>query len=152
MANVSADMETIKSKFTGKWKLTKSEGLDDYLKSIDINFMARKMAATASVTLEVSVDGNTIRVVTNGPKNSTEECQLNQEADKKDPSGNDITAVVTFENGKMVTKTRPRNNSKAKEATVTREIIPGTGGKPDEMIMTVNNGVAEMTRYFAKQS
>ncbi|XP_033748125.1 fatty acid-binding protein, adipocyte-like [Pecten maximus] len=149
-SDVAADLETIKQKFVGKWKLTKSEGLDEYLKFLGLNFVFRKLAAAASCTVEISVEEDKICFITHGPKTSTEVFSLNTEWELKDPVGNDITAIVTFEGGMLVNNSKPRGNSKAKKTKVTREICVGAAGKV-EMVMTVNAEALVMKRYFDKQ-
>ncbi|XP_033748123.1 fatty acid-binding protein, heart-like [Pecten maximus] len=148
--DVSADLEAIKKKFSGKWKLRNSEGLDEYLKFIGLNFVFRKVATAASCTVDISVEEDKIRLITHGPKTSNDVFNLNTELEDTDPVGNEMTAVVTFEGGNLVTNSKPRNKSKAKETKVTREIIKGDDGK-DEMIMTVNAGTLVMKRFFVKQ-
>ncbi|XP_069135368.1 fatty acid-binding protein homolog 5-like [Argopecten irradians] len=150
--DVAADLEAIDKKFSGKWKLTKNENLDDYLKLIGLNFIMRKAAGAAGCTVEISIEGDKVRLITKGPRTSDDSFRLHETLDDKDPVGNELTATVTFEDGKLVTKSEPRNNSKAKKTTVTREIIPGADGKPDELLMTVTAETVVMKRTFVKQN
>ncbi|XP_060074605.1 fatty acid-binding protein, heart-like [Ylistrum balloti] len=149
-SDVSADLLAIKDKFGGTWTLTKNEKLDEYLKLIGLNFLFRKVAMAAGCTLEISVEGDKVRFITKGPKTSNHAFLLNTELEDDDPVGNAMTAVVTFTDGKIVTTSKPRGKSKAKDTTVTREVITREDGK-QELIMTVNAGEVEMKRYFEKQ-
>ncbi|OWF48078.1 fatty acid-binding protein, heart-like [Mizuhopecten yessoensis] len=151
-SDVPADLEAIRNRFAGEWKLMNSEGLDEYLKFIGLNFLFRKVAGNASCTVIISVEENKVRLITKGPKTQDHAFNLNTEVDDSDPVGNEMTAVVTFEDGKLVTNSKPRNKSNAKVTKVTREVIAGVKGKPDEMIMTVEAGTLVMKRFFVKQN
>ncbi|XP_060074606.1 cellular retinoic acid-binding protein 2-like [Ylistrum balloti] len=153
LSDTSADLEAIKRTFVGKWKLTKTEGQDEYLKLLGVNFMLRKVAAAAGssgTTIDISVDGEQIRIVNTGPKKTTNKLfKLNIESEDTDPVDNAVTAITTFECGRLVTNSKPRDKSKAKETKVSREVTIGANGK-EEMIMTVNAESVVMKRYFVR--
>jgi hypothetical protein len=50
----------------GKFQLVSSEGLDDYLKALGVGFARRKLAATISPTIFISIEENGIKIIFHG--------------------------------------------------------------------------------------
>ncbi|KAK3083623.1 hypothetical protein FSP39_000421 [Pinctada imbricata] len=120
-------LEEIEKSIVGTWVLTKNENLDGYLKEIGVNFVLRKLANAASSTMTISVDQTTqkVRIVTKGPKDSDHEFSLDTEVESNDPQDNLMRATVTWEEGKLVTDSKPAPGSKAKATKVIRSIEDG---------------------------
>ncbi|VDI46749.1 Hypothetical predicted protein [Mytilus galloprovincialis] len=135
----------IGSSIAGTWILVKNENLDDYLKEIGVNFVLRKIAAAASSTMIISVEGDQVRIITKGPKDSDHSFKLGEEVESNDPQDNPMKATVNWEDGKLITTAKPTEGSKAKATRVERRI------EGDQLIMDVSVNAVMMRRIWKKK-
>ncbi|XP_054158608.1 fatty acid-binding protein-like [Oppia nitens] len=91
------------AEFAGKWKLDKSDNFDNFLKELGINFMMRKMAGTASPTVEISRDGDsfTFKTITS-IKTSSVTFTLGQEFEEERLDGKKVKSVMTLDGNKLI--------------------------------------------------
>ncbi|XP_033748126.1 fatty acid-binding protein, adipocyte-like [Pecten maximus] len=146
MADSEAALEEVVNTIGGVWVLDKNENLDDYLKEIGVNFMLRKLATVASSTMTITREGNEIRIVTKGPKDTDVKFELGKEVVSHDPNDNELKAIVTWSGGKLTTDSTPTDGSKAKATLVERWI------EDDQLIMSVKVNDVKMKRIFKKKS
>ncbi|CAG5119018.1 unnamed protein product [Candidula unifasciata] len=55
-------LREIKEKFSGRWKLIRSDPYDEYLKAAGVGFFARKLAISRAPEQEISIKGNKIHI------------------------------------------------------------------------------------------
>ncbi|XP_060074609.1 fatty acid-binding protein 9-like [Ylistrum balloti] len=141
-----AALDEVVQTIGGVWVLVRNENLDEYLKEIGVNFVLRKLAAAASSTMTITREGNQIRIVTKGPKDTDVIFELNKEVLSHDPNDNEMKATVTWSGGKLTTDSEPTEGSKGK-ATLVERWIEG-----EELIMSVKVNNVVMKRIFKKKS
>lgn len=108
--------------------------------------MLRKLAAAASSTMTISVEEGQVRIVTKGPKDSDHKFHLNEEVDSQDPQDNPMKAVVSWEDGKLITVAKPAEGSKGKATRIERRVVG------EELIMDVTVNAVVMRRIFKKKN
>jgi hypothetical protein len=118
--------------FKGKYKRTSAEQYEEFLKvgkvsmirpsttqALDVNFLLRKAATVSTPEMEVTEADGTWTITTSTTLKTMQlkfkvehllllTChndlmQLNEEFDEVTPDGREVTALVTFEDGKIVT-------------------------------------------------
>ncbi|CAH1781469.1 unnamed protein product [Owenia fusiformis] len=107
---------------SGKWKVGKSENLDAFLTALGVNVAMRKIATNASITQEITQDGNDMTVVMKLPL----KCNGFGFAKRKIASAAPLTVVIT-QDGDNVTVS---NQSPIK--TKTTKFTVGSGEFEDE--------------------
>jgi len=127
--------------FEGVYKLTKTEGFDEFLKEIGVGMIKRKLANSTTPELEVKQDGDTWTVKTKTAlKNSEIKFKLGEEFEEVRQDDVKVKSTITQDGNtwKQVQKAD-------KEVTITREFTA-------EGVNTVAscNGVTS-TRFYARQ-
>ncbi|KAK3596538.1 hypothetical protein CHS0354_013222 [Potamilus streckersoni] len=135
----------IQQQLAGVWVLQTNENLDEYLKEIGVGFVLRKLAAAASSTMTITIEGEKIRIVTKGAKDTEAFFALGEEFDNTDPQDNPVKAIATWNDGCLFTDARPVDPNKGKAQQVERRIVNGNL----EMKITVNDVVCK--RIFKKK-
>ncbi|XP_069135370.1 fatty acid-binding protein, adipocyte-like [Argopecten irradians] len=146
MADSEANLAEIEKTIGGVWVLVKNENLDEYLKEIGVNFVLRKLAAAASSTMTITREGNEIRIVTKGPKDTDVKFELGKELVSHDPNDNEMKATVTWSEGILTTDSSPTEGSKGKATMVKRWI------ENDQLMMTVTVNSITLKRIFKRKS
>lgn len=86
------------AQFDGKYKLKSSENFDAFLKEIGIGLVTRKLANTASPTLEITTDGDYTTIKAVAPfKTQTTRFKLGEEFEEERMDGKKVKSVVTAE-------------------------------------------------------
>lgn len=49
------------NQFLGSWKLEKSEGMDEFLKAMDVGLVKRKLINSSSPTFTIELDGEKVK-------------------------------------------------------------------------------------------
>ncbi|XP_071181113.1 fatty acid-binding protein, adipocyte-like [Mytilus edulis] len=136
--------DEMKEKFDGKWKVYKSENLDEILKALEIGFPLRKIAAQFSPVHTITIDGRKINLIIEaGPKKKEEDFLLDAEVDKKTEDGRDGKCMTTYTDGVWTTLTTPNDTTKS-AITVSRVIQGG------DLVMTISRGDVTGKRIFKR--
>jgi len=94
--------------FVGKWNLVDSENFDEYMKTVGVGFMTRKIGATVKPVLTVSVNGDHWKMLSESTfKNLTTEFDLGKEFEETTADGRTMKSTFTLENGKLMQKQLP---------------------------------------------
>merc|ERR1712176_753892 len=118
--------------FKGKYERTSAENYEEILKVLDVNFLLRKAATVSTPTLEVTEAGGEWTITTATTlKTMTLKFKLGEEFDETTPDGREVKALVTFDNGKIVTVQTAKEEGQ-KSTKSTREM-----NGADELIYTM---------------
>merc|ERR1712096_220772 len=118
--------------FKGKYERTSADKYEELLKELDVNFLLRKAATVSTPVMEVTEDGGVWTIKTSTILKTMElKFKLGEEFDETTPDGREVTAVVTFEDGKIVTVQKAK-----KEGQKSTKSIREMNGA-DEMIYTM---------------
>merc|ERR1712106_122971 len=118
--------------FKGKYERTSAENYDEMLKVLDVNLLLRKAATASTPVLEVTEDGGNWTIKTSTTlKNMELKFKLGEPFDETTADGRDVSSLVTFEGGKIVTVQKAKNDGE-KSTKSTREMA-----SPDEMVYTI---------------
>jgi len=133
-------METL----VGTWKVDRSENFDDFLKAMDVNFMIRKMASAAPVTVTIEFDGTHVTITTVTMKTLVMKFRLGEEFIFEHPMEGEQKTKIDLD-GKVL-KAESTSVKKGKRVTTEREVING------EMVTTIRVDNVKCVRYFKKVS
>merc|ERR1712192_313935 len=102
------------------------------LKILDVNMLLRKAACASTPKMDVSEDGGVWTIKTSTTLKTMElKIKLGEQFDETTPDGREVTAVVTFEDGKIVTVQKAKKEGQKSTKSV-REM-----NGPDEMVYTM---------------
>eukprot|EP00092_Neocalanus_flemingeri_P013229 GFUD01014259.1.p1 GENE.GFUD01014259.1~~GFUD01014259.1.p1 ORF type:complete len:138 (-),score=41.21 GFUD01014259.1:82-495(-) len=130
--------------FKGKFERIAAENYEEFLKALNVGFLLRKAATVSTPVMEVSEAGGTWSLKTSTTlKNMELKFKLGEEFDETTPDGRETRAVVTFDDGKIVTvQTAKKAGQKS-----TRSVREMTG--PDQMLYTM---MIEGSQVVCKQT
>ncbi len=125
--------------FVGKYERVSAEKYDDFLKTLDVNFLLRKAATVSSPVMEVAKEGDLWSIKTSTSLKSMElKFELGKEFEETTADGREVTAVVTLEGNKLITVQKAK---KAGEKS-TKSVREFNG---DEVIQTMTiDGVDDL--------
>ena len=125
--------------FVGKYKLVFAEKYDDFLKTLDVNFLLRKAATVSSPFMEVAKDGDVWTIKTSTSLKSMElKFEIGKEFEETTADGREVTACVSLDGNKLVTVQKAK---KAGEKS-TKSIREFNG---DEVVQTMTiDGVDDL--------
>jgi len=130
----------------GKWKMDSSENFDEYLKALDVNVMLRKMASTATPTMEVSEEAGTFQLKTATTfKTTTITFKLNEPFDEETADGRKVKSTMTWEAGTLV-HDQKGDPEKGQKDTVIRRTFDG-----DTMSLKCTVGDIIATRIYKRE-
>jgi len=126
--------------FKGKFERTSADQYEEFLKALEVNFLLRKAATVSTPVMEVTEDGGVWNIKTSTTLKTMElKFKLGEEFDETTPDGRDVTAVVTFEEGKIVTVQKAKKDGQKSTKSV-REM-----NGADEMVYTMTvDGMVEL--------
>merc|ERR1711892_255965 len=118
--------------FKGKFERVSAENYEELLKVLDVNFLLRKAATVSNPVMEISEEGGTWTIKTSTTLKSMEmKFKLGATFDETTPDGRQVSSVVNFEGGKIVSfQTAKKAGVKSTKAT--RELIG------NELIYTIS--------------
>ncbi|XP_075827609.1 fatty acid-binding protein 5 isoform X1 [Microtus pennsylvanicus] len=106
----------------GRWRLTESQGFEEYMKELGVGLALRKMGAMAKPDCVISCDGNNITVKTESTLKTTQfSCTLGEKFDETTADGRKTQTICTFTDGALV----QHQNWDGKESTITRRVKDG---------------------------
>ncbi|OQV13472.1 putative Cellular retinoic acid-binding protein 2 [Hypsibius exemplaris] len=116
-------MATPVADITGRWDLHSSEGFEDYLKAVGVNFVLRKLICSISAsTLEITKEGDTYTLKTISSMKTVEtKFKLNEEFDDKLMDGRECQTLFTLDGNVLKTRQKTKDGF---ETTIEREITP----------------------------
>ncbi|KAM9308631.1 myelin P2 protein-like [Gastrophryne carolinensis] len=127
--------------FIGTWKLTDSQGLDEYMQCLGVGFAARKAGAMAKPNLVISRNGDEICVRTESALKSVElKFKLGEEFDETTPDNRKTKTLITCEDGVLIQVQK----WDGKETTIKRELKNG------QLVVTCSIGDVTCVRTFDK--
>merc|ERR1711915_655053 len=98
--NRRQDMEA----FKGKFERVAATNYEELLKLMDVSFLLRKAATVSTPVMEISEDGGTWTMKTSTTLKAMElEFKLGEKFDETTADGREVSSVVTFDAGKIVT-------------------------------------------------
>jgi len=125
----------------GKYVMTKSENFDEYMKEVGVNFVLRKMAATATPTTEITNSGDDWNIKTTTTFKTTEiKFKLGEPFAEETADGRKCDSTITLDGNKMVHV----QNCGGKEYKILREFAD------KGMVMTLKAGDVTCTRTYEK--
>lgn len=130
----------------GKWKLTKSENFDEYMKAIGVGMILRNMANLATPTVEiVKVDDDTWNLITTATFKTTElKFKLDgSEFEETTGDGRKVMTKMTWDETGVLTQDQVGTGN-CKGSVLTRTF------KDDEMTIVLKCGDVVSTRVYKK--
>merc|ERR1712062_880492 len=107
-------------------------GYEEFLKALDVSFMLRKAATVSTPVMEVTEEGGVWTIKTSTTLKTMElKFKLGEPFDETTPDGREVTATVTFEDGKIVSVQKAKKDGQ-KSTRSTREM-----NGPDELVYTM---------------
>merc|ERR1711931_460566 len=90
--------------FIGKYERTAAEKYEEFLKALDVNFMLRKAATISTPVMEITNEGDIWTIKTSTTLKTMElKFKLGEKFDETTADGREVSSVVTYEGGKIVT-------------------------------------------------
>merc|ERR1712066_1211435 len=112
--------------FKGKWERTAADNYEELLKVLDVNFLLRKAATASNPKVDITEEGGEWTI----KQSTTLKFKLGEEFEETTADGREVSSVVTFEDGKIVTVQTAKKEG-AKSTKSTREIVD------DELVYTI---------------
>ncbi|OWF39777.1 cellular retinoic acid-binding protein 1-like [Mizuhopecten yessoensis] len=138
-------LDQIKDSLVGKWKMDRSENFEEFLKEVGVNMVLRKLAPLAKPTMNISIEGETIKIITDIAVRREEDFFKLDEVFEKEREGEMFRGCATWEDGKLkITGTPLNSKSKMKAPTIYRERVG------DEMLLTMCVSDVVCKRYFKR--
>ncbi|XP_067671066.1 cellular retinoic acid-binding protein 2-like [Haliotis asinina] len=136
-------LEEIQQKFSGKWKLCRSEKFEDLMKEMGVNIVARKLAAAGKPEQEVEVKDGKIRILYKTGFWDREDNFTLDEEFENERNGVKHKVIASYSDGKLETIATPIDSELPSQRTV-RDVVDG------EMVMTIYAREVVCTRYFKR--
>jgi len=107
--------------FVGKYKMISSENFDEYMKSLGVGLVSRKMANSVSPALEfiVSADGECVMKTITTIRSTEIKFKVGEEFEETTFDGRKCKSVVVVEGGNTLVHTQ---RCDGKEYKITREL------------------------------
>merc|ERR1711874_443492 len=126
-------LATTMDAFKGKYTRTNAEQYEEFLKALDVGILLRKAATYSTPVMEITEADGTWNIKTSTTLKSMElKFKLDEEFEETTPDGRDVTAKVTFEDGKIVTVQKAK-----KEGQKSTKSVRELAGDGDELIYTM---------------
>merc|ERR1711892_697180 len=118
--------------FKGKFERTSADQYEEFLKALEGNFLVGKAATVSTPVMEVSEEGGAWTIKTSTTLKTMElKFKLGEEFDETTPDGREVSAVVTFDDGKIVTVQKAKKDGQKS----TKSVMEMNGA--DEMVYTM---------------
>merc|ERR1712142_284668 len=111
--------------FKGKYERIHAENYEEFLKVLDVGLLLRKAATVSTPVMEITEADGTWNIKTSTTLKTMElKFKLDEQFDETTPDGREVSAKVTFEDGKIVTVQKAKKDGQ-KSTKSTRELIDG---------------------------
>merc|ERR1712121_357040 len=118
--------------FKGKYERTSADQYEEFLKALEVNFLLRKAATWSTPHMEITeTDGNWSIKTSTTLKTMELKFKIGEEFDETTPDGREVSSLVTFEDGKIVTVQKAKKEGQKSTKSI-RE-MNGT----DELVYTM---------------
>merc|ERR1711970_352141 len=118
--------------FKGKYERTSADKYEELLKELDVSFLLRKAATVSTPVLEITEEGVVWNIKTSTTLKTMElKFKFGEPFDETTPDGRDVTATVTFEDGKIVSVQKAKKDGQKSTKSV-REM-----NGADELVYTM---------------
>ncbi|TKR95785.1 hypothetical protein L596_009909 [Steinernema carpocapsae] len=132
--------------FIGKWKLVDSENFESYLKEIGVGMMTREMLENTKLLLEVSIDGDKVKMQSTTPvKSHTMEFKLDEETEYDTIDGRKMKAAFEIVDGKLLQHEEPTTSGYTTSSDIIRWI------EDDKLIVKLESHGVISKRIYEKQ-
>lgn len=130
----------------GKWKMTKSENFDEYMKAVGVGLVLRNLASVAKPTVEITKDDDTWKMVTSATFKTTElSFKLDgSEFEETTGDGRKVTTTMTWDEADGVLTQNQVGKEGVKGSVLTRTF------KDDEMTLVLKVDDVVSTRVYKK--
>ncbi|KAM9308630.1 myelin P2 protein-like [Gastrophryne carolinensis] len=127
--------------FIGTWKLTDSQGFDEYMQCLGVGFATRKAGAMAKPNVIIAKNGDEICLKTESTLKTTElKFKLGEEFEETTADNRKTRTVITCDDG-VLTQVQKWNG---KETTIKRELKNG------QLVVTCTMGDVTCVRTYDK--
>jgi len=117
--------------FKGKFTRSSADQYEEFLKALDVGMLLRKAATFSTPVMEITEADGTWSIKTSTTMKTMElKFKLDEEFEETTPDGRDVTAKVTFEDGKIVTVQKAKKEGQKSTRSV-REMVG------DELVYTM---------------
>jgi len=117
--------------FKGKFTRSSADQYEEFLKALDVGMLLRKAATFSTPVMEITEADGTWSIKTSTTMKTMElKFKLDEEFEETTPDGRDVTAKVTFEDGKIVTVQKAKKEGQKSTRSV-RELVG------DELVYTM---------------
>ncbi|TKR95517.1 hypothetical protein L596_009677 [Steinernema carpocapsae] len=131
--------------FVGFWKLVDSENFDDYMKAVGAESATRRMVVAGHPMLEISLDGDKIRMKTHSTfQNRMMEFRLNEEIEHDTVEDRRVKSTFEVADGKLLQHEKP-TSANGTASKIVRWI------EGDTLIETLEAGSVQCKRVYKKQ-
>lgn len=125
----------------GTWKLCNSEGFDQYMQSLGVNFATRKAGGIVKPNVIISKKGDQYCLKTESTFTNTEiSFKLDEEFDETTADNRKTKTKVTCDNGALI----QHQKWDGKETTIRREVKDG------KLVVTCTMGDVKCVRTYDK--
>lgn len=125
--------------YTKKFKLSKSEKFDEYMKAMGVGLMTRKVGGSVSPVIELTeADGVYTLKSTSTFKNSVITFKLGEEFDEETPDGRKVKSTITRDGNKLI----QIQKGEPKDTEIVREFTP------EQVVMTLKVEDIVCTRIY----
>ncbi|BHF79988.1 Lipocalin / cytosolic fatty-acid binding protein [Sparganum proliferum] len=88
--------------FLGSWKLDHSDGFDEVMGRLGVNFVVRKAGNTLKPTLTITKDGDRYKMVSSSTFKTTQfEFKLGEPFEETTPDGRKVKSTITMDGNTM---------------------------------------------------
>jgi len=106
------------TEITGRWKLVDSENFEEFMKTLGVGMVMRKLGASSKPIVEITNTGDDWSIKTETALKNTEiKFKLGEEFEEDRLDGARVKTVVTLDDGKLVQK-----QFGDKEVSIIREV------------------------------
>merc|ERR1712193_317608 len=122
-ARQRTQLTTTMEAFKGKYERTSADKYEEMLKELDVNFLLRKAATVSTPVVEVTEEGGVWTIKTSTTLKTMElKFKLGEPFDETTPDGREVTATVTFEDGKIVSVQKAKKDGQKSTKSI-RELV-----------------------------
>ena len=109
----------MEEKAKGKYERVSEEQCDDFLKALGVSFMLRKAATVSTPVMEVSELGGVWSIKTSTSLKAMElNFKIGEVFDETTPDGREVSAMVTLEGNKFISKQTAKKSGQKSTKTV----------------------------------
>ncbi|BFZ18619.1 hypothetical protein BsWGS_21658 [Bradybaena similaris] len=140
-------LREIKEKFSGRWKLIRSDPYDEYLKAAGVGFIARKLAISRDPEQEIAIKGNKIHIDFRSTFHNQIHVFMLEESLENVVETTRQSVFCSYKDGKLILLMTPLDPGLNRTQEVERDI-----NQYGELVVMYTCGTATCRRYFARMA